>query len=78
MNTDSVVALSRQGLAEAELRAALIEPCRRGLLTCTQGQPEEADAAYALTWFPLDDAVPYPAEVRLRHAVNMRALRRAS
>ena len=62
------------GLTADEVRAAAIELCARGLLTCTHGQPGEDDATYAMAWLPLDDAHLYPASVRELHALNMQAL----
>jgi hypothetical protein len=56
------------------LRSALVELCRRGLLTCTRGRPGEDGATYALAWLPLDRPEDYPLEVRARHDANRRAL----
>lgn len=51
MNTD---------LTPDEMRSALVELCAAGLLTCTRGNPGDADR--------------FPESVRRRHAENMRAL----
>lgn len=61
-------------MSGGDLRAALIELCRCGLLTCTRGQPGETSATYALAWLPLDNSNQYSDEVRDRHAENMRRL----
>lgn len=52
-------------------RAALVELCSRGLLTCTTGEPGADGATYAVAWLPLDNATNYPPEVRERHARNL-------
>lgn len=78
MKADDVVALLPREVTAADLRAGLMELCRRGLLTCTRGQPGDTGATYALAWLPLDDADHYPESVRLRHTANMRALRGAT
>ena len=62
------------GLTLEEIRAAAIELCARGLLTCTRGQPGDDDATYAFAWLPLDDAHVYPANIRELHSQNMQAL----
>ena len=61
-------------MPERDLRAALLELCKYGLLTCTSGQPGEKASTYALAWLPLDDPDQYPAEVKHRHAENLRRL----
>lgn len=55
-------------------RAALVELCAAGLLTCTRGSPGDDDATYAVAWLPLDDADRFPESVRRRHAQNMHNL----
>jgi len=57
-----------------EYRAELIELCRRGVITCTRGNPGDDDATYALGWLPLDNPERYADAVREQHARNMRAL----
>lgn len=52
-------------------RASLVELCERGLLTCTSGNPGEAEATYAVAWLPLDIPERYSPKVRKRHARNM-------
>lgn len=59
-------------LDDDEFRAAVVELCERGLLTCTRGQPGDDDAAYAVAWLPLDKPERFPEEIRRRHAENMR------
>ena len=61
-------------LPERDLRAALLKLCNCGLLTCTSRQPGEKASTYALAWLPLDDPDQYPAEVKHRHAENLRRL----
>ncbi|MBZ0072250.1 MAG: hypothetical protein K8I04_11075 [Gammaproteobacteria bacterium] len=56
------------------VRAALVELCEKGLLTCTSGNPGEVGSTYAVAWLPLDDPGSYPACVRRRHAQNMHSL----
>lgn len=56
-------------------RAALVELCERGLITCTRGNPGDDDATYALAWMPLDNPEEYSADVRARHSANMASLR---
>lgn len=63
------------GLTAVELRAALVELCDRGLLTCTRGEPGLTDATYAVAWLPLDQPENYSQAVRDRHAENMRRLK---
>lgn len=53
------------------VRAALVELCDEGLLTCTSGNPGEAGSTYAVAWLPLNDPDSYPESVRRRHAQNM-------
>lgn len=65
------------GIAPSQQRAALVELCERGLITCTRGRPGEPDATYALAWLPLDDAERYPFDIRERHAANMLRLQRS-
>ena len=60
--------------AQKQNRAALIELCDSGLLTCTRGQPGEDGATYAVAWEPLDHPDQFPADVRRRHEENMRRL----
>jgi hypothetical protein len=55
-------------------RAAVIELCEAGLLTCTGGNPGDEEATYALGWFPLDKPEQFSPEVRARHEQNMRTL----
>lgn len=62
------------GMSESEFRDSITELCVRGLLTCTRGNPGDQDATYALAWLPLDDPENYPADVRQKHAENMRQL----
>jgi hypothetical protein len=59
-------------MPDDELRAAAVELCARGLLTCTKGRPGEPAAEYALAWLPLDEPESYPEVIRERHAANMR------
>lgn len=66
--------LGLDGLSESEFKAAVVELCERGLLTCTRGQPGEDGATYAVAWLPLDHPDHFPADVRDRHAQNMRRL----
>ena len=61
-----------RGLNADELRAALIELCERGLLTCTRGNPGDDGATYAVAWYPLDHPEDYPLSVQELHAENMR------
>jgi hypothetical protein len=63
---------SGAALDDAEFKAAVIELCERGLLTCTRGRPGDDGAAYALAWLPLDNPDDYPADVRRQHAENLR------
>lgn len=59
-----------------KMRAAAIELCEAGLLTCTSGEPGGPDATYALAWEPLHNPADFPAEVRAKHTRNMTALKR--
>lgn len=59
------------GLTGAEMRSALIELCRRGLVTCTQGEPGEEGSTYAVAWLPLDNPDRYSQAVRQHHRRNM-------
>lgn len=65
-----------EGLSASELRAALVELCERGLLTCTRGEPGSDDATYAVAWLPLDDPEQYSEAVREQHAENMKKFRK--
>lgn len=65
-------------LSPEELRAAAVDLCERGLLTCTRGQPGEEKATYAVAWAPLDCPESFPLEVRHRHEENMRRFREES
>jgi hypothetical protein len=64
--------LNLDGLNAVELRAALIELCESGLLTCARGEPGSDDATYALAWLPLDNPEQFSESVRKQHAENMR------
>lgn len=55
-----------------DLDAAAIDCCAAGIVTCTSGTPGHPGAKYALAWLPLDNPENFPAEVRERHAANMR------
>lgn len=61
-------------LGKHRLRAATVELCAAGLLTCTRGKPGAYDAAYALAWLPLDNPQQFTSEVRARHERNMQTL----
>ena len=61
-------------MPERDLRAALLDLCNCGLLTCISGQPGEGASTCALAWLPLDDADQYPVEVQHRHPENLRRL----
>jgi hypothetical protein len=69
--------LDLDGLDADELRAALVELCERGLLTCTRGEPGMEGATYAIAWLPLDDPEQFSDEVREKHAANMAKFGRA-
>jgi hypothetical protein len=71
-----LAAFNLEGLNAVELRAALIELCERGLLTCTRGEPGSDGATYALAWLPLDDPEQYSETVREQHAENMKKFRK--
>ena len=58
-------------MTETEFRAAIVELCDGGFVTCTSGRPGDDDATYALGWLPLDNAKAYPREIRERHYLNM-------
>jgi hypothetical protein len=71
MKTDSVSDLLTD-MSPAEISAATVELCERGLFTCTRDRPGDADATYALAWLPLDHPEQFSFEVRRRHALNMK------
>jgi len=58
-------------LPEQHIRTAAIQLCKKGLLTCTHGQPGDDDATYAVAWLPLDNPEQYAAEIQERHRRNM-------
>ena len=58
-------------ISEPKRRAAIVELCESGLLTCTRGQPGENGATYALGWIPLSNPEDFAIEIRIRHAQNM-------
>jgi hypothetical protein len=58
-------------LSKHRLRAATVELCEAGLLTCTRGKPSDEGATYALGWFPLDKPEQFSPEVQARHARNL-------
>lgn len=53
------------------MRAAAIELCEAGLMTCTSGEPGAPDAHYAVAWLPLDNPEAYPKQIREQHKANM-------
>ena len=59
-------------ISESKRRAAIVELCESGLLTCTRGRPGENGATYALGWIPLSNPEDFAIEIRIRHAQNMR------
>lgn len=61
-------------LSAEELRAALIELCECGLLTCTHSAPGSDNATYALAWAPLDSPDAFTQAVREQHTENMQRL----
>ena len=64
--------MALESLNPEEVKAAAIELCELGLLTCTHGKPGDDDATYALAWLPLDQPECYSQTVRDRHAENLR------
>ena len=67
---------SLASLSDSDLRAALIELCEAGLLTCTRGRPGSLRSSYAVVWLPLNASESFPPEVRARHSLNMAAFQK--